>query len=598
MLEQTTKTEDRPDASQLIGAGLWFAPASERYLLGTLRGAQVTVQEFERLVARLAQDPDVLTLKELRPSGQTSGFLGGSLAGPTRTVVLQLSASGVERVMEMIRANPALAGVVLEPDAPVTCGGCIRVQQSSSVLSPSTTRVTAEFTVIGKNDAPIEAAAVSLLGSFGAAQGLTDSRGRVKLTLFAESPPNLAALHVQPRADYWSYWIAHPAIDVMQPTRIRLAPLDQAFPQFPDQPLVGWGLKAMRLDELPTDQYDGRGVRVALVSSGCANRHRNLRNVEDGLQLTSSNSSAWSTDEMGYGTHCAGVIAAGHATAGGIRGIAPNAKLLVVKTAPDARVSDLIEAVDRSIERGADIICMTLGTADRSVLLEQKIAEAKSRGIACIAAAGDSGDSVQFPAASPDVLAVSAIGWRAAFPSDSQHALTVSQTGGTFDGYFAARFSCAGSQVDVCGPGVAIVSSVPPDNFAALDGTAPAAAHIAGLAALVLAHHPEFKQYAPYDARRPERLFEILKASAEPFRMGDLFHAGNGLPDGPRALNVAAPSSDRVEDRAMWPMLHGLAAAAQRVAPGGTAALGPMLEALARAGLTSSTQYGPNERTR
>src|SRR5262249_5980511 len=76
--EDRSRTEGRPEATQIIGAGLWPAPANDRYLLGTLRGAHVSEQDFEQLVARLAQDPDVHTLKEIKPSTQTA-ILGGGL---------------------------------------------------------------------------------------------------------------------------------------------------------------------------------------------------------------------------------------------------------------------------------------------------------------------------------------------------------------------------------------------------------------------------------------------------------------------------------------------------------------------------------------
>lgn len=82
----------------------------------------------------------------------------------------------------------------------------------------------------------------------------------------------------------------------------------------------------------------------------------------------------------------------------------------------------------------------------------------------CIAAAGNSGGPVQYPAALPNVLAVAAIGKIDKFPRDSYHVETVNPD---IDAqrYVTAKFSCFGAQVDVCAPGVAIVSSVPPNNL-------------------------------------------------------------------------------------------------------------------------------------
>src|SRR5258708_36937684 len=67
-----------------------------------------------------------------------------------------------------------------------------------------------------------------------------------------------------------------------------------------------------------------------------------------------------------------------------------------------------------------------------------------------------------------------------------------------------------------------------------------AAAHVTGLAALVLAHHPDFQ--GPFRARnsdRVDRLFQILKASAQPVSVGDPRRTGFGLPDVLAALGLA-----------------------------------------------------------
>ncbi|HEU5107504.1 MAG TPA: S8 family serine peptidase, partial [Micromonosporaceae bacterium] len=117
--------------------------------------------------------------------------------------------------------------------------------------------------------------------------------------------------------------------------------------------------------------------------------------------------------------------------------------------------------------------------------------------------------------------------------------------------FFAAKFSCHGPEIDVCGPGVAIVSSVPPNGFASWDGTSMATPHVAGLAALVLAHHPDFQTAAlrMRTAARVDRLFEILKGSALPLNLGDPERTGAGLPDAVRALGLDQPGPSTAQPR-------------------------------------------------
>jgi subtilisin family serine protease len=166
---------------------------------------------------------------------------------------------------------------------------------------------------------------------------------------------------------------------------------------------------------------------------------------------------------------------------------------------------------------------------------------AKQMGLACIIAAGNSSGPVQFPASTPHCLAVAAMGKWGEFPDESFHSQQALEGFQSRDGYFPAKFSCFGPEIDVCAPGVAIVSSLPADGFGAWDGTSMATPHVTGLAALVLAHHPDFKgAFQNRDARRVERLFQILKETATPLQFGDPNRSGAGLPNAMRALGLEA----------------------------------------------------------
>jgi hypothetical protein len=80
-----------------------------------------------------------------------------------------------------------------------------------------------------------------------------------------------------------------------------------------------------------------------------------------------------------------------------------------------------------------------------------RLCEARQSGIACIAAAGSNAGPVGFPALLPTVLAVAAIGKLGTFPPDSDH-VTQFTGAATPEGYFPARSSADGPEIDLCAP--------------------------------------------------------------------------------------------------------------------------------------------------
>jgi len=135
------------------------------------------------------------------------------------------------------------------------------------------------------------------------------------------------------------------------------------------------------------------------------------------------------------------------------------------------------------------------------------------------------------------VVAVGAIGQLGSYPDDSPQAAQAAAAGPIARGLFVPPFACRGPELDLCAPGVAVIACQSPDGYAVYDGTSLATAHVAALAALILAHHSDFKVgFGRQDIQRVERLFQILKATAQP--IGHPWQTGAGLPDAARALGV------------------------------------------------------------
>lgn len=497
--------------------------------------------QFSMVEQTLRASPDIDVIDTVGPKN-----IVGVLADGMSDVPSVLVARMTEQKAGVLQQQ-AQGRLIVERDQPLALQDAT-FQLPPMVASSAPTSgpvLAAVIVVLGKDNAPVKDAEVYLFGSMLPATGLTDDRGQVTLSLFGETPQSIRGLYVKPKADYWSFYQQQPDISPDDPNVVGLRHLSDwpSLPNFPKQQAYGWGQKAMRLDQLPGN-YRGQGIKIAVIDSGAATTHDDLNKIRFGFDVINkkSNPNTWNEDTVAHGSHCAGVIAGADSTVG-VRGFAPDAEIHVCKLFPGGQVSQLIDALEYCIEKEIDVVNLSLGGAEPSEALEQQILRAKRAGVACIVAAGNSGGRVQYPASSPNVLAVAAIGRINEFPPDSYHTQTITPLMDS-NGFFAAKFSCYGREIGVCGPGVAIPSSVPPNNYAVWDGTSMAAPHITGLAALVLAHHPDFQStFKARSTERVERLFQLIRMSARPVNLGDPMRTGFGLPDVLVAVGLQAQAA-------------------------------------------------------
>ncbi|WP_373987894.1 S8 family serine peptidase [Duganella sp. BuS-21] len=530
--EATPHTNGQTSGGRNIGARKKQFVIAPRHPPEGLQALGFQPLQFDALEQALRNSSEIEVIDKVGPRSVLSALTDGSgaaqgvlVARMSEQKAAALHQQGQGRLLVERDQHLALMDPTLRLPAMVT--GVTPTNAGGPVLN-------AVISVVDKDGAPQANAEVSLFGSMLPASGVTDANGRVTLSLFGETPETVSGLYVKPKADYWSFYQRDPDISSEEPNVVVLRALsDQpALAGFQRQRAYGWGQKAMRLDQLPGN-YRGQGVKIAIIDSGAATTHDNLHDIRAGFDVLNkkTNPDGWNQDTLGHGTHCAGVIAAVD-IASGIRGFAPDAEVHACKLFPGGQVSQLIDALEYCIDQQIDVVNLSLGGAEVSEALEQQIIRARRAGVACIVAAGNSGGPVQYPASSPNVLAVAAIGKLDEFPADSYHAQTLDSNVDAY-GYFTAKFSCFGPQVSVCAPGVAITSCVPPNNYAAWDGTSMATPHVTGLAALCLAHHPDFQtqQYKARGTERVERLFQIIRASAHKVSLGDQSRIGFGLPD-------------------------------------------------------------------
>jgi subtilisin len=389
------------------------------------------------------------------------------------------------------------------------------------IVVPKSFARTVTIHVRGRNGRPVAGAQVVLFTDVvhgRAYEGTSDAKGNVTLAL-RKTDTRFAKVVVLPRAGFWSRLWRH--VEVVSPLVLRLSPL----------PIGGfdWGHRATEAAAVQR-QYLGQGVKVAIIDSGIA-PHRSL-NVAGGKNfIVDEEPEAWHCDIDGHGTHCAGVVAAVQQRAS-VWGYVPQASLYALRVFGGAdgggHVSDLRDAVKWAVQAECDIISMSLGGSTPSHFLRRVLEEAADAGVLCLAAAGNEGGPVDYPARFGTVAAVSAIGKMGTYPRNSIHGGALSRIRSADRSYFLASFSNRGDDINFCAPGVAITSTLPHNTFGAWDGTSMACPHLAGIAALALETSPEIHR-APRDAERTARLYDRLQGLSLDLGMARIYQ-GAGLP--------------------------------------------------------------------
>ena len=144
------------------------------------------------------------------------------------------------------------------------------------------------------------------------------------------------------------------------------------------------------------------------------------------------------------------------------------------------------------------------------------------------AAGNDDRGPVSFPGADPMCVAVSALGRKGTFPKGSVEEADVLGPFGKDAAEFIAAFSNVGGVVDLTGPGVGILSTVPGGD-APMSGTSMACPAVVGFAARLLAGLPAVLGMARDQARSDAMAKAVLLAAKR--RGFPATFEGNGLPE-------------------------------------------------------------------
>jgi subtilisin family serine protease len=256
----------------------------------------------------------------------------------------------------------------------------------------------------------------------------------------------------------------------------------------------------------------GSDVLVAVIDSEIDSRHPDLT----GAVVSEFDAVGKKETPHSHGTGMAGAIAAHRI----LRGIAPGAHILAVHAfSPEAATAEattehILRGIEWAIKNGARIINMSFAGPDDPIL-HVALEKARAKGIILIAAAGNAGPNSPplYPGADPSVIAVTA--------TDEHDAIFAQANRGTY--------------VALAAPGVNILEPAPGGGYQITTGTSVAAAHVSGVAALLLERDPKL------DAAR---LRDILQSTARDLgAKGRDDDFGWGLVDPYRALQALDATS-------------------------------------------------------
>ncbi len=252
-----------------------------------------------------------------------------------------------------------------------------------------------------------------------------------------------------------------------------------------------WNLEMIHMKEA-WDKSQGDQVTVAVLDTGIAYEDAGeYRLVPDlkGARFAGGydfvNKDEHPNDDHGHGTHVAGTIAQVTNNREGVAGIAFKAALMPLKVLDQngsGTSADIADAIRWAADHGAKVLNLSLGGGAHSDVMEAAVAYARKKGAVVVCAAGNGGRGrVEYPAAYPGAIAVSAVG-----PSGE-----------------LAGYSSWGKELDIAAPGGdkrlrgreedgILQNTIDPRDpsrsvYAFFNGTSMATPHVAGVAALLFA---------------------------------------------------------------------------------------------------------------
>lgn len=405
---------------------------------------------------------------------------------------------------------------VLGPAAPRSAKR--RAAAGGRARAATTAAAATVLNFVGSDGQPVAGATVVAFTDFAqrlGAQGKTKADGRVSLEL--GTAKRVQRLYVYPVDSLWPLLKKNVAL-----------PRTKAFT-----------LRAIDLAATDALQYfaalapsgNGAGVVVGVIDTGVG-PHRDVPVAGGANTVTGENEADYQDNGDRHGTHVGGIVGARGLAGHGMRGLAPAVTLrsyrVFGKGSDGASNFAIAKAIDRAVAEGCDLINMSLGGGPADPATSAAIADARVAGVAVVCASGNDGAAtVSEPGADSRAVAVGAFGRKGLAPADSVSASDVGRAGKDKRN-FMADFSNHGAAIDFAGPGVGIVSTVPVDRWAVMDGTSMASPALAGAAARLLSADAALLKSAR-DQQRSDAILQLAFRAAKQLGFGAEYE-GSGWP--------------------------------------------------------------------
>ncbi|MGG1600093.1 S8 family peptidase [Paenibacillus naphthalenovorans] len=277
-----------------------------------------------------------------------------------------------------------------------------------------------------------------------------------------------------------------------------------------------WNLPQIETEAGWSITRGSQDVVVAVVDTGVDINHPDLsKQLVSGYNVVNPESQPM--DDVGHGTHVAGVVGALVNNNLGVAGMSWYNRIMPIKVLDKSGAGStyaVAQGIIWATDHGAKVINMSLGNYADSQFLHDAIKYAFDRDVVLIAASGnDNTEQPGYPAAYPEVFAVAAVDARKS----------------------KASFSNYGDYIDAAAPGVSIASTYPQSQYAALSGTSMASPHVTALAALIRSVNPNLKN---------TEVMQLIRDTATDLgTSGKDKYFGHGLIDVVAALQAAKPTT-------------------------------------------------------